>query len=116
MDKVIEGFGSFISAIGPAGYPTSLLGGVLMLFFYLRKQEAGVRNDIVASLERLQKDKAALQTRIDTLQAELDAKESEIDGLRAQRRELEDKAYNEGRRADAAIESLRQFKRARESN
>lgn len=116
MDKVFEGFGSFVSAIGPAGYPTSLLGGVLMLFFYLRKQEAGVRNDIVLSLQRLQKDKEGLQARIDALQVELDSKEAEIDGLRAQRRELEDKAYNESRRADAATEALRKIQRTRESD
>lgn len=111
MDKVFEGFGSLISTIGPAGYPTSLLGGVLMLFFYLRKQESGVRNDIVLSLQRLQKDKDALQARVDALQRELDAKENEIDAFRAQRRDLEDKAYNEGRRADGLQEVVRKLQR-----
>lgn len=113
MDKAFEGFSSFITAIGPAGYPTSLLGGVLMLFFYLRKQEAANRNDIVSSLQRLQKDKEFLLGRIDTLQKELDAKEAEIDALRGQRREQEDKAYNESRRAEAALEEVRRLRRAK---
>lgn len=116
MDKVIQGFESFVSAVGPAGYPTSLLGGVLMLFFYLRKQEAGVRNDIVSSLQRLQKDKEVLQERIEALQKEIDVCQAEIDTLRSQRRALEDKAYNESRRADQALESYRALKRANESD
>ena len=115
MDKVPDAVASFLTTIGPAGYPTSLLGGVLMLFFYLRKQEAGVRNDIVLSLQRLQGDKEALQRSIDLLKAELDVRETEIDKLRAERRELEDKAYNESRRADNALESLRKIQRVRES-
>lgn len=116
MDKAIQGFGSFISAIGPAGYPTSILGAVLMLFFYLRRQESGVRTEIVASLQRLQKDKEALQgridalqLRIDTMQKELDSREEDIDKLRAQRRDLEDQAYNESRRADSAMEQVRKL-------
>jgi septal ring factor EnvC (AmiA/AmiB activator) len=123
MDKAFEGFSSFITAIGPAGYPTSILGGVLMLFFYLRKQEAGMRTEIVASLQRLQKDKEALQARIDalqlridTLQKELDSRDDDIDALRMQRRELEDKAYNESRRADSALEQVRKLQRAKESD
>lgn len=116
MDKVFEGISSFMTAIGPAGYPTSLLGGVLMLFFYLRKQEAGVRNDIVLSLQRLQKDKEILQARIDVLQAELDSKELEIDSVRKARRSVEDSLYNESKRADGLLEDIRKLKRDRESD
>jgi septal ring factor EnvC (AmiA/AmiB activator) len=94
-----------------------------MLFFYLRKQEAGMRTEIVASLQRLQKDKEALQARIDalqlridTLQKELDSRDDDIDALRMQRRELEDKAYNESRRADSALEQVRKLQRAKESD
>lgn len=111
MDKVLEGFESFIGAVGPAGYPTTLLGGVLMVFFYLRKQESGVRKEIVLSLQRLQTDKDGLQARIDIMQRELDAKEGEIDALRSQRRTLEDKAYNESRRADGLQQDLQNLKR-----
>jgi hypothetical protein len=116
MDKVFEGIGSFISAVGPAGYPTSLLGGVLMLFFYLRKQEAGVRNDIVLSLQRLQKDKEALQERVDTLQSKLDAKQSEVDALIVTRRAIEDAAYNETKRVESLLETVRRLQRDRESD
>jgi hypothetical protein len=116
MDKAFEGFSSFITAIGPAGYPTSVLGGVLMLFFYLRKQESGMRAEIVLSLQRLQKDKEALQARIDVLQKELDAKDERVDLLLTQRRELEDKAYNESRRADSAMEQVRKLQRTKESD
>lgn len=116
MDKVFEGIGAFISAVGPAGYPTSLLGGVLMLFYYLRKSEAGLRSELVSSLQRLQKDKDGLQTRIDNLQREVDERENEIDRLRAANRTLEDKAYNESRRAEDLLDSLRKLQRSRESN
>jgi chromosome segregation ATPase len=82
-----------------------------------------MRTEIVASLQRLQKDKEslqaridALQARIDTLQKELDARDGDIDVLRGQRRELEDKAYNESRRADSAMEQVRKLQRAKESD
>lgn len=116
MDKVFEGVGAFLSAVGPAGYPTSLLGGVLMLFYYLRKSEAGLRSELVSSLQRLQKDKEALQARIDALQKECDERDNEIDRLRAANRGLEDKAYNESRRAEDILDSLRKLQRSRESN
>jgi len=115
MDKLFESVSSFLTAIGPAGYPTSLLGGVLMLFFYLRKQEAGVRNDIVLSLQRLQKDKELLQARIDVLTSEAETREKEIDSLRKTRRSLEDELYNEGKRADGLQDRIRELKRDTES-
>jgi hypothetical protein len=116
VDKVFEGVSAFLSAVGPAGYPTSLLGGVLMLFYYLRRSEAGLRSELVSSLQRLQKDKEALQTRIDALQAELDEKEEEFDRFRAANRGLEDKAYNESRRAEDLLDQLRKIKRSKESD
>jgi cell division protein FtsB len=116
VDKVFESIGAFLSAVGPAGYPTSFLGGLLMLFYYLRKSEAGLRTELVSSLQRLQNDKAALQLRIDALQKELDAREADIDRLRAANRDLEDKAYNESRRADDNLEKLRKLIRSTESN
>lgn len=116
MDKVFEGVSAFLSAVGPAGYPTSLLGGLLMLFYYLRKSEAGLRSELVQSLQRLQKDKEGLQSRIDALQGELDAKEDEIDRMRSANRGLEDKAYNESRRADDNLDKLRKLQRSTESD
>lgn len=90
------------------GYQTTMIGGVLLLFFYLRRQEAGVRNDINTSLQRLQKDKELLEAQIKELQAELDQKESEIDKVRRERREAEDTATRESRRADLAELRLKQ--------
>lgn len=115
MDKVFETVAGILTAIGPAGYPTSLLGGVLMLFFYHRKSEAGLRSELVTSLQRLQKDKEALQARIDRLQQEVDDGESEIDGYRKKNRALEDEAYNEKRRADDLLDQVRKLKRSNES-
>lgn len=116
MDKVFEGVSAFLSAVGPAGYPTSFLGGMLMLFFYLRKSEAGLRSELVTSLQRLQKDKDGLQARIDALQKELDEAEAEIDRLRKVNRAIEDKAYNESRRADDLLDQLRKLQRSTESD
>lgn len=90
------------------GYQTTMIGGVLLLFFYLRRQEAGVRNDINTSLQRLQKDKELLEAQIKELQAELDQRESEIDRVRRERREAEDTATRESRRADLAELRLKQ--------
>lgn len=116
MDKAFEGFTSLLTTIGPAGYPTSLLGGVLMLFFYLRKQEAGVRNDIVLSLQRLQKDKELLQAAIDKLTKEKEELQKEVDEGRKERRALEDKLYNESKRADGLQDRVRELKRENESD
>lgn len=100
MEAVFQFFGA-------NGYQTTMVGGLMLLFFYMRNQEAGVRNDINLSLQRLQKDKELLQAEIEKLEAELDEKEAEIDDLRKQRRAAEDLAIAEGRRADAAEYKLR---------
>lgn len=100
MDKAFE-------ILGAAGYPTTLVGGVLFLFFYLRKAEAGMRTEINGSLARLQKDKTDLQAIIDGLEQEVATKEKEIDEARTKRREAEDREFKEKRRADDAEAKLR---------
>ena len=60
------------------------------MFFYLRKQEAGIRAEQIESIRRVQLEKAELQielTRQDTIIAD---RELQIDNLRANNRTLED--------------------------
>ena len=80
-------------ALSAAGYPTTIVGGVLLLFFYLRKQESGVRADINGSLERLTKEN-------EDLRQENEEKETLIDGLRKEKREAEDLAHEYRRRLE----------------
>jgi hypothetical protein len=77
-----------------------MIGGVLLLFFYLRRQEAGLRQDINVSLQRLQQDRKEMQAR-------LDAQEIEIDKERRGRREAEDEATKQRRRADELADIIR---------
>lgn len=80
---------------GSAGAPTTMVGSLLLLFFYLRKAEAGMRSEINGSLVRLQKEKVELQAAVDKLDAE-------VDTIRGERRIAEDARDVEKRRADAA--------------
>lgn len=100
MDKALE-------VLGAAGYPTTLVGGVLFLFFYLRKAEAGMRTEINGSLARLQKEKQELQNAIDALEQEARERERLIDDLRMARRAAEDREVIERRRAEEAEAQLR---------
>ena len=92
----------FIDILGTAGYPSGIVGIVLMLLFYLRKQESGVRTDINGSLQRLTAETLDLREEIDELKEELRTKEAEIDTLRKERRESEDREDKQRRRAEAA--------------
>lgn len=87
VDKVLD-------ILGAAGYPSGFAGIVLMLLFYLRKQESGIRADINGSIQRLQAEKADLE-------AKLDARDEEIDLIRKERRDAEDREDKQRRRADA---------------
>lgn len=89
----------FLDILGTAGYPSGIVGIVLMLLFYLRKQESGVRTDINGSLQRLTAENLDLKD-------ELDAKETLIDTLRKERREAEDREDRQRRRAEAAEAKL----------
>lgn len=89
----------FLDILGTAGYPSGIVGIVLMLLFYLRKQESGVRTDINGSLQRLTAENLDLKD-------ELDAKEALIDTLRKERREAEDREDRQRRRAEAAEAKL----------
>lgn len=85
----------FLDILGTAGYPSGIVGIVLMLLFYLRKQESGVRTDINGSLQRLTAENLDLKD-------ELQEKEDLVDTLRRERREAEDREDQQRRRAEAA--------------
>lgn len=89
----------FLDILGTAGYPSGIVGIVLMLLFYLRKQESGVRTDINGSLQRLTAENLDLKD-------EVREKEDEIDTLRKERREAEDREDKQRRRAEAAEAQL----------
>lgn len=89
----------FLDILGTAGYPSGIVGIVLMLLFYLRKQESGVRTDINGSLQRLTAE-------ILDLKDELREKEDLIDTLRKERRAAEDREDQQRRRAEAAEAKL----------
>ena len=96
----------FLDILGTAGYPSGIVGIVLMLLFYLRRQESGVRTDINGSLQRLTAEVLDLKDEIDTLKDEIKEKEDEIDLLRKERREAEDREDKQRRRAEAAEAKL----------
>ena len=76
------------------------------MFFYLRKQEAGIRAEQIESIRRVQLEKAELQielTRQDTIIAD---RELQIDNLRANNRTLEDQNSIYKRQAMLAQVSL----------
>jgi hypothetical protein len=89
----------FLDILGTAGYPSGIVGIVLMLLFYLRKQESGVRTDINGSLQRLTAENLDLKD-------ELQEKEDTIDTLRKERRAAEDREDVQRRRAEAAEAKL----------
>lgn len=76
---------AFLQIIGSAGLPTSFVGLLMFLYFSVRKQEASVRAEQVATIERLRaeiieldsaKDKAIAIA--DKLRADVNAKDVEI--------------------------------------
>lgn len=76
---------AFLQLAGTAGLPTSFVGVLLFLFFYMRKQEAAVRVEQLATIERLRgeiveldaaKDKAVAIA--EKLRADVNEKDVEI--------------------------------------
>lgn len=91
---------SLFQLIGSAGIPTSFTGLLLLIFFYVQKNSAVIRAEIVGSLERVQRENIELQSTMDK-QTVL------IDELRQQKRDAEDVAHAERRRANDAEDKLR---------
>lgn len=98
----MNGMDKFLELLGTASFPSTIVGGVIFLFFYLKKQEAELRAELTGTLKRLQEEKLALYVTIDKLEQEADDRESIIDGLRKDLRAAEDDAIFHRRRADRA--------------
>lgn len=96
----------FLELLGTASFPSTIVGGVIFLFFYLKKQEAELRAELTATLKRLQEEKLALYTTIEKLEQESEDREIMIDKLRSDLRAAEDDAISHRRRADRAEAKL----------
>lgn len=83
MDKIFE-------LVGVAGFPSTIVGGIIFMFFYLRKQEAGIRTEQVGTMKRIQDEKVALQAELRLHVIEANAAEEQIDKLRVEKHTLED--------------------------
>lgn len=60
---------SFLQLVGSAGIPTSFVGLLLLLYFSVRKQEATVRAEQLATIERLKIDIVELDAAKDKAEA-----------------------------------------------
>lgn len=96
------GMDKFLELLGTASFPSTIVGGVIFLFFYLKRQEAELRAELTATLKRLQEEKIVLYTTIERLEQESEDRESTIDKLRGSVRTAEDDATFHRRRADRA--------------
>lgn len=82
-----------LELITSAGGQTTVVGGLLLVFFYLRKAEAGMRNEINGTLTRLQAERVELQAQIDRLEEESRNREILFDTLREERRIAQDERH-----------------------
>lgn len=73
---------SIFQFLGSAGGPTSFIGIVLFLYFTLRKQEAALRAEQIATIERLKTDIKDLRMDIKELSEDKDKQSAIIDDLR----------------------------------
>lgn len=101
----------FLDILSTAGTPSGFIGAVILILFWLRKQESGVRSDINGSLQRLTTENAALKAELilekSSHKTETDQLEATVDELRKTRRESEDREAVWERRALTAEEKLR---------
>jgi hypothetical protein len=90
----------FVDIISAAGYPTTIAGGIVFLFFYLRKQEAAIRTTTREQIADLEEDLERRRTEILRLEEELKAVKKLLT-------ESQDESIIERRRAEAAEARLR---------
>jgi predicted phage gp36 major capsid-like protein len=90
----------FVDIISAAGYPTTIAGGIVFLFFYLRKQEAAIRTTTREQIADLEEDLERRRTEILRLEEELRA-------IKKLLTESQDESIIERRRAEAAEARLR---------
>lgn len=99
MDILLD----LLATAGPTG---GIIGIALLILFFIRKQEAGVRSDINGSLHRLTAENADLRIELAEKKAEIEDLEDKLDELRTARREAEDRELQQRRRADAYLHQL----------
>jgi len=90
----------FIDIISAAGYPTTIAGGIVFLFFYLRKQEALIRTTTREQIKTLEED-------LEKRREEIIRLEAEIKGLRTLLTMTEDESILNRRRAENAEARLK---------
>lgn len=90
----------FIDIISAAGYPTTIAGGIVFLFFYLRKQEALIRTTTREQIKTLEED-------LEKRREEIIRLEAEIKGLRTLLTLTEDESILNRRRAENAEARLK---------
>lgn len=90
----------FIDVISAAGYPTTIAGGIVFLFFYLRKQEALIRTTTREQIKTLEED-------LEKRREEIIRLELEIKGLRTLLTLTEDESILNRRRAENAEARLK---------
>lgn len=93
-----------LELITSAGGQTTVVGGLILIFFYLRRAEAGMRGEMNESLARLRAEKQELLERIDVLEEASRGKETLFDTLREERRAAQDEKYKAIRDMHEAIE------------
>lgn len=61
----------FVDIVSAAGYPSTIAGGIVFLFFYLRKQEAAIRITTREQIADLEEDLEKRRTEILRLEEEI---------------------------------------------
>lgn len=95
LEKLFEIIGSAVS-------PTSFIGGILILLFWLRRQETGIRTEITGSLERLQKEREGLEESLDEAQEKIKDLNDTVDKQLNEKRTVELKLHEMTLRAETA--------------
>jgi len=90
----------FVDIISAAGYPSTIAGGIVFLFFYLRKQEAAIR---VTTKEQI----ADLEQDLEKRRAEILRLEEEVKLLKTLLTLSQDESIINRRRAEAAEAQLK---------
>lgn len=62
--------GKLMELFQSAGYPTTIVGGIILLFVYFRRTEAAMREELNGSLERLKKEREEADARADKAEIE----------------------------------------------
>ena len=87
---------ALLQLVGTAGFPTSFVGVLLFLFFFMRKQEAEVRAVQIASIERLRADVVELDAAKDKAVAIAEKLRSDVNDKDVEIARLVAKLYSLG--------------------